>query len=128
MSKDIMNMIDVSTGPITLDITMAKELGWNREVITSLARSITLLVRGAGMTTAFITGRGCENCGRLQPQPGIECSACVAADPPSTPQPKGPSVEDGEGWTMCGNCGNANDNELTSCPGCSSKLEPVKAP
>jgi hypothetical protein len=127
MNKDIMDCIDVGTGPVTLDVVMAKELAWSREDIELASKMITTLVRGIGMTIAFRTGRGCEHCGRLQAAPGLDDCGCMPARsggaPVRHPTLRAQDEEPALGW--CGNCGNCNDDEATSCKGCGSELTPV---
>ena len=53
----------VGVGPISLDVSMARSLGWSEDLIDAVSDSILLLARGAGSTAATERGSQCEVCG-----------------------------------------------------------------
>lgn len=72
---------DVSVGPITLDIEMARKIGWDDDAIREAEVGIRLVSRGASQGHAFRSGRACEHCLAAKPvEPGL-CHGCGAGTP-----------------------------------------------
>jgi len=65
--KDIVDMSETGTGPITLDVQMALKLGWSREDLLAAERMINIMARGFATGVAFAEGTGCESCGGIDP-------------------------------------------------------------
>jgi hypothetical protein len=72
---------DVSVGPISLDIELAREIGWDDDAIREAEIGIALISRGASMGHDFRSGRVCEHCSAGKPrEPGV-CAACGSGAP-----------------------------------------------
>ena len=52
-----------AVGPISLDVEMAKRLGWDIATVEYAKSAIILVSRGAGVSARFIDGSMCEMCG-----------------------------------------------------------------
>ncbi len=64
-------------GPLSIDIEMARELGWADDDIERAHEALVLIARGAAMTAAMKMGRFCEHCGSCDPKPeSLPCGAC----------------------------------------------------
>lgn len=66
---------ELSLGPVTVDVTSARAIGWSDETIALVAHAMYLAVRGANTSTDYSTGRGCESCGRVEPR-HPDCGVC----------------------------------------------------
>ena len=81
MLHNVRDIEEVSVGPITLDIKLARQIGWDDEAIREAEVGIRLISRGAGVGRDFRSGRTCEHCYASKPaHPGV-CAACGAGTP-----------------------------------------------
>lgn len=81
MLDNVRDIEEISVGPITLDVELAREIGWDDEAIREAEVGIRLISRGAGMGHDFRSGRVCEHCqAGKQKHPGF-CSACGQGEP-----------------------------------------------
>lgn len=68
---------DVGVGPFSLDLRMARELGYSDDEITAAIGALQLLARGAETTRHIRSGAQCEHCGARKPTHTFgACGAC----------------------------------------------------
>ncbi len=64
-------------GPISLDVEMARKLGWTREQIDQAAAAVAFLARGVSLTRDQESGDACESCfGRTPDKRYVPCTMC----------------------------------------------------
>lgn len=71
---------EVSMGPITFDIKLARELGYDDAQIDAIWTALRFIARGADHSKRLSGGTACEVCGGadvLQPAPASKwCAVC----------------------------------------------------
>lgn len=64
----------VSVGPFSLDLVLARALGYTEAELAAARAAMTLLARGAQTTREILSGRQCSHCGG---RPALDaCGAC----------------------------------------------------
>jgi len=81
MLDNVRDIEEISVGPITLDVKLAREIGWDDDAIREAEIGLRLISRGASAGFDFRSGRVCEHCLAAKAKwPGV-CSACGAGEP-----------------------------------------------